>query len=107
MAEKKQDQQAGSLYWVRITLTCQAVKPLEKVAAEVKSRAKDKNLKLKGPIRLPTKVRKPVTYICCRPCEFARVKPLAVRVRRLGIVIRCASTNEYWIFTQTPRPYSS
>ncbi len=56
MADKKQDAQAGTLYWVRITLTSQAVKPLEKVAEDVKARAKDKNLKLKGPIRLPTKV---------------------------------------------------
>nr|AGC52718.1 40S ribosomal protein S20 [Spirometra erinaceieuropaei] len=55
MAGKKQDLSTGPLYWVRITLTSAAVKPLEKVAEDVKARAKDKNLKLKGPIRLPTK----------------------------------------------------
>ncbi|VDD79347.1 unnamed protein product [Mesocestoides corti] len=55
MADKKQDLQDVPRYWVRITLTSAAVRPLEKVAEDVQSRAKDKNLKIKGPIRLPTK----------------------------------------------------
>ena len=56
IAEKKQGLQDAQLYWVRITLTSAAVRPLEKVAEDVRMRAKDMNLKLKGPIRLPTKV---------------------------------------------------
>ncbi|VDL19293.1 unnamed protein product [Hymenolepis diminuta] len=55
MAEKKQDLDNAPRYWVRITFTSVAVKPLEKVAEEVKMRARDMNLKLKGPVRLPTK----------------------------------------------------
>ncbi|VDK38909.1 unnamed protein product [Taenia asiatica] len=55
MAEKKLDLQDTQRYWVRITLTSVAVKPLEKVAEDVKTRVADMNLKLKGPIRLPTK----------------------------------------------------
>ena len=56
IAEKKQDAPEAPRYWVRITLTSAAVKPLEKVAEDVRVRAKDMNLKLKGPIRFPTKV---------------------------------------------------
>lgn len=56
MAEKKQELDNSPRYWVRITFTSVAVKPLEKVAEEVKMRARDMNLKLKGPVRLPTKV---------------------------------------------------
>ncbi|PAV91456.1 hypothetical protein WR25_01750 [Diploscapter pachys] len=41
---------------IRLTLTSQNVKPLEKVCAQLVDGAKDKNLIVKGPIRLPTKV---------------------------------------------------
>merc|ERR1740125_57959 len=41
---------------IRITLTSRKVKALEKVCAELINGAKDKRLKVKGPVRLPTKV---------------------------------------------------
>jgi len=44
------------LYRIRITLTSRNVKNLEKVCTEIKRSAKDKKLKVSGPVRLPTKV---------------------------------------------------
>ncbi|OMH85487.1 40S ribosomal protein S20 [Zancudomyces culisetae] len=40
---------------IRITLTSTKVKALEKVCSDLVTRAKDKNLKVKGPVRLPTR----------------------------------------------------
>ncbi|CAH8855538.1 unnamed protein product [Trichobilharzia szidati] len=57
MAEKKPDvSQLPTRNWVRITLTAASVKPLEQVSNDLIKRAKDQNLKVKGPVRMPTKV---------------------------------------------------
>jgi len=40
---------------IRITLTSRNVKSLEKVCTELIDRAKGKDLRVKGPVRLPTK----------------------------------------------------
>lgn len=40
---------------IRITLTSRNVKALEKVCTDLIRGAKDKDLKLKGPVRMPTK----------------------------------------------------
>jgi len=40
---------------IRITLTSRNVKALEKVCTELIDRAKGKDLRIKGPVRLPTK----------------------------------------------------
>merc|ERR1711974_495929 len=40
----------------RITLTSRVVKSLEKVCADLIKGAKEKSLKVKGPVRMPTKV---------------------------------------------------
>ncbi|KAI8925534.1 ribosomal protein S10 domain-containing protein [Entophlyctis helioformis] len=50
-----------TLHRIRITLTSRNVKNLEKVSAELILRAKDKKLKVKGPVRLPTKILKITT----------------------------------------------
>jgi len=41
---------------IRITLTSRNVKALEKVCSDLIGRAKEKQLRVKGPVRLPTKV---------------------------------------------------
>merc|ERR1712154_448582 len=41
---------------IRITLTSRVVKSLEKVCADLIKGAKGKSLKVKGPVRMPTKV---------------------------------------------------
>ncbi|XP_062156448.1 small ribosomal subunit protein uS10z/uS10x-like [Alnus glutinosa] len=41
---------------IRITLTSKNVKNLEKVCADLVRGAKDKSLRVKGPVRIPTKV---------------------------------------------------
>lgn len=46
---------------IRITLTSRKVQSLEKVCTELLERAKSKNLKVKGPVRLPTKTLKVTT----------------------------------------------
>lgn len=43
-------------YRIRITLTSQNVRSLEKVCEQLINGAKEKNLFMKGPIRMPTKV---------------------------------------------------
>lgn len=47
---------SGPTYKIRITLTSRNVKNLEQVCSDLVSRSKDKQLKVKGPVRLPTKV---------------------------------------------------
>ncbi|CAH8543612.1 unnamed protein product [Dicrocoelium dendriticum] len=57
MTEKKPDvSQITSRNWVRITLTAASVAPLEIVSNDLIKRAKDQNLKVKGPVRMPTKI---------------------------------------------------
>uniref|UniRef100_A0A183BHE7 Ribosomal_S10 domain-containing protein n=1 Tax=Globodera pallida TaxID=36090 RepID=A0A183BHE7_GLOPA len=41
---------------IRITLTSQNVKSLEKVCEQLIRGAKDENLVVKGPVRMPTKI---------------------------------------------------
>ncbi|XP_068953725.1 small ribosomal subunit protein uS10-like [Petaurus breviceps papuanus] len=42
-------------HWVRITLTSPNMKSLKKVCAELIRRAKEKNLKVKGPVQITTR----------------------------------------------------
>ncbi|KAG1050093.1 hypothetical protein G6F43_007613 [Rhizopus delemar] len=50
-----EEQAEAKIHRIRITLTSRNVKNLEKVSADLVQRAKDKQLKVKGPVRLPTK----------------------------------------------------
>ncbi|KAI5793913.1 ribosomal protein S10 domain-containing protein [Peziza echinospora] len=49
------------IHKIRITLTSRNVQALEKVTTDLIERAKSKNLRIKGPVRLPTKVLKIAT----------------------------------------------
>jgi ribosomal protein uS10 len=49
------------IHKIRITLTSRKVSSLEKVCQELIERAKTKDLRVKGPVRLPTKVLKVTT----------------------------------------------
>merc|ERR1712136_187119 len=46
----------SSIHRIRITLTSRTVKSLEKVCNDLIKGAKEKDLKVKGPVRMPTKV---------------------------------------------------
>ncbi|KAF5841728.1 component of cytosolic 80S ribosome and 40S small subunit [Dunaliella salina] len=46
---------AAPIHRIRITLTSKSVKNLEKVCNDLIKGAKDKQLKVKGPVRMPTK----------------------------------------------------
>nr|ALR87695.1 ribosomal protein S20 [Cerebratulus lacteus] len=48
--------EAPVIHRIRITLTSRNVKSLEKVCADLNRGAKEKHLKVKGPVRMPTKV---------------------------------------------------
>ena len=50
------DGEGAKVHRIRITLTSRNVKSLEKVCGDLIKGAKDKRLKVKGPVRLPTKV---------------------------------------------------
>ena len=58
---KEELQNAPKVHRIRITLTSRNVKNLEKVCADLVGRAKGKDLRVKGPVRLPTKVLKITT----------------------------------------------
>ena len=45
----------AKIHRIRITLTSTKVKAVEKVCAELKAKALSKNLKVSGPVRMPTK----------------------------------------------------
>ncbi|KAF2155219.1 40S ribosomal protein S20 [Myriangium duriaei CBS 260.36] len=53
--DKKQQHDAPKIHKIRITLTSRKVQSLEKVCSELIERAKTKDLRVKGPVRLPTK----------------------------------------------------
>ncbi|KAJ2709415.1 40S ribosomal protein S20 [Coemansia spiralis] len=50
-----QESSEVQIHRIRITLTSRNVKNLEKVCSDLILRAKDKQLKVKGPVRMPTK----------------------------------------------------
>jgi len=52
---------AAKIHKIRITLTSSNVQNLEKFSTDLINRAKDKNLRVKGPVRLPTKVLRVTT----------------------------------------------
>ena len=66
MQKRKLETEEPRLHRIRITLTSRNVKALEKVCANLKRGATDKELKVRGPVRLPTKHLR----ICTRksPC---------------------------------------
>ena len=49
-------EEEAPVHRIRITLTSRNVKSLEKVCQDLIRGAKDKELKVKGPVRMPTKV---------------------------------------------------
>uniref|UniRef100_A0A224YZB3 Small ribosomal subunit protein uS10 n=1 Tax=Rhipicephalus zambeziensis TaxID=60191 RepID=A0A224YZB3_9ACAR len=54
-AKPVDDSQAWPVHRIRITLTSRNVASLEKVCADLIKGAKDKELRVKGPVRMPTK----------------------------------------------------
>ncbi|KAF7555739.1 hypothetical protein G7046_g6481 [Stylonectria norvegica] len=64
MSYQKPDKEQGDgpkSHKIRITLTSRKVSVLEKVCTEIIDRAKNKDLRAKGPVRLPTKTLKITT----------------------------------------------
>ena len=55
LKEKGGVQEEARIHRIRITLSGRNVKNLEKVCSDLINGAKDKQLKVKGPVRLPTK----------------------------------------------------
>ncbi|KAG5220115.1 40S ribosomal protein [Salix suchowensis] len=63
---------AAKIHKIRITLTSSNVKNLEKFSTDLINRAKDKQLRVKGPVRLPTKVLKITTRKTVRSITWDR-----------------------------------
>ncbi|KAI0887064.1 ribosomal protein S1 [Annulohypoxylon nitens] len=59
--EKDYAGEQAKTHKIRITLTSRKVTALEKVCSELIERAKSKDLRVKGPVRLPTKTLKVTT----------------------------------------------
>merc|ERR1712024_386637 len=56
LKEGKAPTEETTIHRIRITLTSRNVKSLEKVCADLIKGAKEKQLRVKGPVRMPTKV---------------------------------------------------
>jgi small subunit ribosomal protein S20e len=54
-AKKVQQGEMAKIHKIRITLTSRKVSSLEKVCQELIDRSKSKDLRVKGPVRMPTK----------------------------------------------------
>ena len=61
MINKEKDFGESQICKIRITLTSTNVKNLEKVCSDLKRSALDKQLKVSGPVRLPTKILRMTT----------------------------------------------
>ena len=63
---KTVEQEAAPVHRIRITLSSINVEAVEKVCADLKAKANTKNLKVTGPVRMPTKTLR----LCVRksPC---------------------------------------
>ncbi|EDS27798.1 40S ribosomal protein S20 [Culex quinquefasciatus] len=55
-ATRKDIEKAATLHRNRVTLTLRNVRSLEKVCADLISGAKKQKLRVKGPVRMPTKI---------------------------------------------------
>ena len=53
---KALEQEAAPVHRIRITLTATDVKKVEKVCLDLKNKALSKQLKVVGPVRMPTKI---------------------------------------------------
>lgn len=53
---EKPTAEASQVHRIRITLTSKNMKSLEKVCADLINGAKKQNLRVKGPVRMPTKI---------------------------------------------------
>jgi len=60
-AKEGKVQEEVPIHRIRITLTSLNVKSLEKVCSDLIRGAKDKSLKVKGPVRMPTKIMRITT----------------------------------------------
>merc|ERR1711915_334306 len=88
-------EEEAPVHRIRVTLTSMNVKSLEKVCGDLIRGAKDKELKVKGPVRMPTKTLRITTRKT--PCG---------KVPRRGTDSRCACTNASSISTRHPRSSS-
>merc|ERR1712088_1162574 len=61
MGDGKGVEEEAPVHRIRITLTSRNVKSLEKVCQDLIRGAKDKELKVKGPVRMPTKTLRKTT----------------------------------------------
>jgi len=84
------------------------------VSADLINRAKDKQLRVKGPVRLPTKVLKittrktvsPNTLYSLRLCNWTCLFSLVVKVRKLGIATSSKFTSDWSTCTRPVRSSS-
>ena len=81
---KSLESEEQRLHRIRITLTSRNVQSLEKVCADLIAGAREKELHVAGPVRLPTKTLrhtagcKSILLLSCVPLGFDRVLALLV-----------------------------
>merc|ERR1711966_536246 len=87
--DKQFSNETDTIHKIRISLTARNVKALEKVCSDLVQGAKDKRLKCKGPVRMPTK-------------KLVITTRLVARVPTPGTDLKCASTSASSICTPHP-----
>jgi len=93
---------------IRITLTSRKVQSLEKVCQELIERAKGKDLRVKGPVRLPTKTLKVTTRKtpCGEGSKTWDTFEMRIHKRLIEYVKSCRSyrnANAHTVSTPPPR----
>ncbi|XP_039103626.1 40S ribosomal protein S20-like [Hyaena hyaena] len=68
------------IHQIRMTLTSHSVKSLEKVCADLIRGAKEKNLKMKAPVQMPTKTLRITTRKT--PCSERFKDPFQIRIHK-------------------------
>ncbi|KAM7272449.1 hypothetical protein ACFE04_027112 [Oxalis oulophora] len=84
------------LHKIRITLSSKNVKNLEKVCADLVRGARDKRLRVKGPVRMPTKVLKITTRKS--PCGEEYSSSRLLKLSALRIHSNAFLLGAFWRF---------
>ncbi|ODN00872.1 40S ribosomal protein S20 [Orchesella cincta] len=78
--------EAQTIHRIRITLTSRNVKSLEKVCFDLVKGAKEKSLKVKGPVRMPTKTLRITTRKT--PCGEVRIHKRVIDLHSPSEVVK-------------------
>ncbi|EDS36337.1 Ded1-like DEAD-box RNA helicase [Culex quinquefasciatus] len=105
-ATRKDIEKAATLHRNRVTLTLRNVRSLEKVCADLISGAKKQKLRVKGPVRMPTKILRITTRLAVMLEKYDVFTP--VQKNAIPIIMsECdvmACPGQFWKDCRVPGP---